>query len=204
MQRKGPKVKDYHNYQNEYLKVKEYLGKSEWLCECKCSKTFKTRTHLIEKRKGCRSCTSSINMSNKEIPHYGYLKRLYKEYKISAEKRNLEFNINFELFITIISQNCSYCGSEPQEINSPYLVKTMSPLKRNGIDRIDSNIGYIPTNVTSCCSKCNYAKHEMSFDEFKSWINKIYHNIQEKGSETIPTGSTLQANGSGNGEYLNK
>lgn len=63
-----------------------------------------------------------------------------------------------------------FCGK-------PYFVKALPPLKRNGIDRLDSSIGYVKTNVVSCCTKCNYAKHEMTIDEFKEWIKKIYINF---------------------------
>lgn len=200
MVRKGPKVKDYHNYSNKYFKVLKYLRSSEWLCKCNCEVIFRTRTNKLETRKGCRKCTASLVSYNKNIPHYGYLNRLYKDYRIGAERRKLKFELSFQLFLKLISSNCSYCGQKPMEFNSQYLVKVLKPLRKNGIDRINSKLGYIPENVTTCCSKCNYAKHEMSFNDFKSWVEKTYFCLQGKSSETIPKGSTLQANGSGNGE----
>jgi len=44
----------------------------------------------------------------------------------------------------------------------------------NGIDRINSNIGYIEGNVVPCCKHCNRAKNTMSDSEFREWIKKIY------------------------------
>jgi len=54
------------------------------------------------------------------------------------------------------------------------MVKIIEPLKVNGVDRINSNIGYEINNVVSCCSKCNYAKHMMNKKEFLNWVEKIY------------------------------
>lgn len=47
-------------------------------------------------------------------------------------------------------------------------------LKINGIDRIDSNIGYTKENSVSCCKFCNFAKHTMSESDFYKWIRRVY------------------------------
>jgi hypothetical protein len=47
----------------------------------------------------------------------------------------------------------------------------------SGIDRIDSSIGYIEGNVVSCCSKCNTAKSDMPFDEFRVWAIRLYEKL---------------------------
>ena len=43
----------------------------------------------------------------------------------------------------------------------------------NGIDRVDSNIGYIFENCVPCCKLCNMAKKEYPVEEFKEWIAKL-------------------------------
>lgn len=178
----GPKPFDYTSFENEHLKCIEYLGKSEWLCECnKCGRTFKSRSNKIKNRLGCISCTASLKSARRHstIEHYGYINRLYREYKSGACKRNLVFELSFEEFYELLMGDCYYCKSKPREHEGgkPYQVKTLPPLKRNGVDRLDSTIGYTTENVVSCCSKCNYAKHEMSVNEFKDWIIKIYGNF---------------------------
>ena len=99
--------------------------------------------------------------------------------KKGAFKRNLEFDLSFNEFYELLMGNCYYCKSKPREHKGgkPYQVKALPPLKRNGIDRLDSSIGYVNGNVVSCCTNCNYAKHEMSINEFKEWIKKIYFNF---------------------------
>ncbi len=46
----------------------------------------------------------------------------------------------------------------------------------NGIDRINSNIGYIEGNIVPCCKHCNSAKNTMTESEFKEWIVRLYNN----------------------------
>jgi hypothetical protein len=43
----------------------------------------------------------------------------------------------------------------------------------NGIDRIDSSIGYILSNCRPCCRTCNVAKSDLSETEFWNWLTRI-------------------------------
>ena len=43
----------------------------------------------------------------------------------------------------------------------------------NGIDRKNNGKGYTEDNIVSCCKQCNFAKRNMSYKEFKFWINKL-------------------------------
>jgi len=48
----------------------------------------------------------------------------------------------------------------------------------NGIDRIDSQLGYNKENCLSCCEICNKAKRDLSLTEFVKWIDRIKnHNL---------------------------
>jgi hypothetical protein len=47
----------------------------------------------------------------------------------------------------------------------------------NGIDRIDSSIGYVIENCISCCGRCNVAKMSESQQDFLSWIDRVYSHI---------------------------
>ena len=70
----------------------------------------------------------------------------------------------------------------------------------NGIDRVDSSKGYTLDNCVPCCSICNTMKLNYTLQEFSDHITKVYNHFV-KGSTTISKESTLQANGSGKGEY---
>jgi len=74
---------------------------------------------------------------------------------------------------------------------------TEEPYVHNGIDRVDPTKGYTPENTVSCCSRCNYAKHEMTLSEYRDWLKKSYEYLISSSS-TIPQGSTSEANADGN------
>ena len=97
---------------------------------------------------------------------------LYAQYVKTAQYRNLSFELNQEDFKTLISGNCFYCGIIPlQVVKSKY---GCGDLIYNGIDRVDSSIGYTTENVVSCCGTCNVAKMAMSKEDFLSWIERVY------------------------------
>ena len=54
----------------------------------------------------------------------------------------------------------------------------------NGIDRVDSTMGYAIDNCVPCCKTCNIAKHTMTTIEFAGWINRAYQHFASKYQET--------------------
>lgn len=83
----------------------------------------------------------------------------------------------------IIQKPCFYCKEK----------------EAYGIDRIDSTKDYTIDNCVPCCFICNRIKNKYSIGVFLDKISKIYNNFFIERSTTIPKGSTLQANGNGNG-----
>lgn len=89
----------------------------------------------------------------------------YASGKQNAEQRGHAFTISLNEFTSLINNPCSYCGKPLSETGV-------------GLDRIDSNKGYIEDNVTPCCNRCNVAKGNMSLDEFFSHLEAMYkHSI---------------------------
>lgn len=96
----------------------------------------------------------------------------YNSYKDHcAIRRDLEWELSVNDFTNFVTQNCGYCGATPNTITK------VSKLKRNGIDRINNNMGYILGNCIPCCKICNHAKNDMSHDQFITWIKQLYANI---------------------------
>lgn len=135
-------------------------------------------------------------------------KNYYREYISNAIKRAIPFNLTFDQFNNLISQNCAYCGQEPYVHESMIKrAKLNEPmLKCVGVDRVDSDKFYDIDNCVPCCEECNKMKLNMTTEKFLGHINKI-HDYQEQknnklleGSSTIPEGSTSQVdNGDGSG-----
>ena len=94
----------------------------------------------------------------------GYLAvNLVNDIKFKALKRKKEWNLtNIEAYKLIIAQ-CYYCGFTPNW-----------PANRVGIDRVDSSIGYQPSNCVPCCFTCNSAKGDKTVEEFKKWLQQAY------------------------------
>ena len=71
--------------------------------------------------------------------------------------------------------------------NSPSLKKdspNVNPkdyeINFTGIDRYDSKLGYTIENSVPCCKNCNRAKSDLSFEDFKLHIKKIYEWLHQK------------------------
>lgn len=96
-------------------------------------------------------------------------RQLFNVCKQSAKKRKLSFNLTEEQVKSLMIQNCHYCGMQ----NSCLFKQGRLRLKHNGIDRVDSKIGYEFSNCVPCCTFCNYAKNDNTLEEFNNWIENL-------------------------------
>lgn len=90
-------------------------------------------------------------------------------YKASAKARGLTLELSEEHMCSLFHQSCFYCGQ--------------STVALNGIDRVDSSIGYVVNNVVPCCTECNYGKSDRSQSEFENWIRRVYIHINKRGND---------------------
>ena len=88
----------------------------------------------------------------------------YNDYKYSASRKELEFMLSNNDYDNIVNNNCYICGKENNEFH------------KNGIDRFDSNKGYIIENTKPCCGECNYMKRDYEYNDFISKLQEIYEN----------------------------
>lgn len=109
------------------------------------------------------------------------INHMYGHYKKSARERGYAFELNLELFKTLIKQVCDYCGSEPKQYYSSRNDKSNGILT-NGIDRKNNVLGYIPDNVLTACKYCNYSKRDRSEQEFRQWLKQIADHYKETAS----------------------
>ena len=155
-----------------------------WKCLCDCGKTHTvTGANLYRSTRSC-GCNKgeSIRKSNRKPAGEHDLSIIFNDYKKSAEKRNLIFELSREDIRNLISQNCYYCDSSPvskiKKTHRSEQAAMHALFPHNGIDRIDNKLGYVATNVAPCCDYCNYAKRDRSKEDFLSWIDKAFnHNF---------------------------
>uniref|UniRef100_A0A6C0HSX1 Uncharacterized protein n=1 Tax=viral metagenome TaxID=1070528 RepID=A0A6C0HSX1_9ZZZZ len=90
---------------------------------------------------------------------------IFKKYKDRSNQKKMNFEITESQFKEITSYDCYICGKKNSETH------------RNGIDRFDSNIGYLFYNCKSCCGECNYLKREYNYNDFIEKIKLINNNL---------------------------
>jgi len=161
-----------------------------WQCKCDCGQEIiKKHSYLVNAQyPACEKCLSDKRKQNNskvgKRSDKNLYKNLYRQYSKSAEQRDLKFELSLEDCKKFFNKRCFYCDTLPQNIikNSHYEIIW------NGIDRIDSSVGYNKENCVTCCTICNFAKRSLSINEFKDHIEKIYTNFinyQKKDSKQL-------------------
>lgn len=171
-------------------------GDVYYVCNCDCgtqnievvrSSLIATDSHR-QVSCGCwvKEGFSSYNRhENRDEAIYRYL---YGKLKVRNKKLGFGDNIiSFEKYIELINQPCEYCGLVGTDTTKESLYysaqkgKKTSPqidlnyeIHHNGIDRINSELGYIQGNVVSCCKYCNMAKSNYSQEDFLFWAERVY------------------------------
>jgi hypothetical protein len=167
-----------------------------YVCECQCeSKTIKNISIYRLDSGSTKSCgcfkrervREIANNKNKENWEKIKIRNQDKEYMFNcgAEKgyHNGHYADKFlqpddvpegEHILTleeykIESQKpCHYCGLGVNEVGVEN-----SGFHFNGLDRIDSSIPHITSNLVTCCKTCNFAKMDSDYESFLNHIVKL-------------------------------
>lgn len=133
---------------------------------------FYIRTRkLTQKQK--KEMGERLRVSNKgrePVNKLGATEAIFRNYKTNAKRRNKAFKLSLKEFEKFIFSNCFYCGNPPCNF-----FRFRKNLAINGIDRLDSTLGYIRKNCVSCCNMCNIMKNDYSLGEFLDQVNKIFN-----------------------------
>lgn len=161
---------------------------TRWNCVCLLCGREKTATsnNLCKNNSTscvCQSYTEEIirRRSDPLIKNTAGFTEIFGSYKRNASKRGYCFELSDKKCQELFQSNCFYCNEPPSCTHK----KTAIPYTYNGIDRIDSNIGYIEENTVSCCKTCNRMKMALPFNEFTEKIKQIYRHLLEKDNETF-------------------
>lgn len=122
-----------------------------------------------------KRAVSDTVIKNKKIKKQQHTaaKIIYGDYKTRARTKSIPFNLNIDDFCDIVIKNCVYCGSEPKERK-----RDRYTIYINGVDRVNSDIGYTKDNCAPCCTVCNQMKLNYNLDDFKLHIKKLYDNMK--------------------------
>ncbi len=182
-------VPSYRREKAKFCSYSCYWGYSKTLIaperiECKHCNQFKNKRFFNKSRTGkfglksyCSSCSKNYyqewlnkNYDKKQQYSRNYFhslektpETLFKTLKHNAKSKGREFTISLELFEEMMNKPCHYCGT--MDINTA------------GLDRVDSDKGYILGNIVRACRICNVAKGQLTPQEFiQHCKNVVKHN----------------------------
>lgn len=144
-------------------------NRNTWGMKCPvCNEIFFAPTSNFSKAKTCYSCRGRyLRKSSEEITW----KNLYGMVKGRNASKEKGFDLLLEDFISISTKNCHYCNSEPTRTRGHR--EWSAEVFSNGLDRVDSSMGYLINNIVPCCKYCNFAKLDRSEMEFLEWAKRL-------------------------------
>lgn len=163
-------------------KGKNKYGHTLFDCLCDCGRTIIKAKGELLRRDGreaisCGCAKSSTRIENNiRFPKNIYAKaakdlhldryhptvRKAARCRHSAVSRKKEWTISPTESIKLCLTACYYCKFyEDGKI---------------GIDRLNSELGYIDGNCVPCCKNCNFAKNDMTLEEFRDWLKRLWYN----------------------------
>jgi len=143
-----------------------------YIFQCsECKNEIKSTVSYMRKHTGmCVKCAQF------NVPYMP----IYNELKKSCNNKNRNFDLTFDDFLELISTpKCTYCNKE-LIFNKHTKDKDSNPVSRAyQLDRMNSDLGYIKSNLVTCCWRCNEIKsNKFSYAEFML-IGKVLVEIDE-------------------------
>lgn len=105
----------------------------------------------------CIVCEKEISQKGKYCKEHNRIERRISQTLNRCKTRGMSCDLSEEEMITILTSKCHYCGTS----------------EHIGMDRVDSKLGYVKSNVVSCCSKCNVMKMDLELDDWYAHMRKI-------------------------------
>lgn len=113
-------------------------------------------------------------------------RQVYFGYISNCRRKNIKFEIAFDLFQELIHQNCHYCGRRPSNRRKGRGTKANTSMRYQGVDRKNNLLGYFPENLVPCCQECNQIKSDiLSYEEMLE-VARLLKAIRA-GDLTLPT-----------------
>jgi hypothetical protein len=165
--------------ENTYSKSGRSYVNWNCLCECGVNKSVGTSnlTRGATKSCGCLASELASERFKKNRKDVAFKKGrasfniLFSKYKRGASRRSRSFELNKEEFKKLTSGNCHYCGIPPSQIEKGK--RTNGAYVYNGVDRVDNTKDYVYNNCVTCCKTCNYAKKDLTQEDFYKWIKRL-------------------------------
>lgn len=196
----GMPLKDRTGFRHGKITVIEKVLSDKgnmWLCRCDCGNTML----IAGKRLKPKNCPQSCGCYTKELlsrsilaslnPRHAAVNLQYNSH-VQSSKRESRYGkpLPREEWEKIVFQPCHYCGETDVRHMPPSRVRQWKCLNEhpelsnqyslsiNGVDRIDSEEGYLVSNCVPCCRMCNMMKSGYTQTDFIQRTKRIYEHRQ--------------------------
>ena len=121
---------------------------------CSQCETWTPLPKMTAKGRGkvCRRC-------KRAQPH-----QRFSVLRCKARRKGWRWELTKEQFMTFWQSPCHYCGAAIDTV---------------GLDRVDSNLGYITDNVAPCCQRCNFGKSNTPVEAFLERCRRISQRFSQ-------------------------
>lgn len=153
-----------------------FLSRAKGYCSKHYAKMWKTGT--LERiagtpegnrrlREGAKSRISELRKIDptpdiRKGQHGTLALKKYHQIRNDAKKAGYDWDLSPLEVYYLFTAPCHYCG-----------VESNWPLGRNGIDRVNTTVGYFKNNVVTACQTCNMAKGTKTFEELLVWCKRF-------------------------------
>jgi hypothetical protein len=145
-----------------------------WRCKCDCGNEAVIRGSNL--RAGVSQTCGCGKKGGGKLPRgVASFNSLVDGMKRHASSRGYEWQLTEAQTGKLTKQNCHYCGIEPSQQHKRF--KGNGIYTYNGIDRVDNDKGYFLENVVPCCGRCNRAKSDNTFEDFRGWIKRVHEHL---------------------------
>jgi hypothetical protein len=166
------------------LHVVRHRGVRAWAFRCDCGKeTVAVASDVTTgKVKSCGCLRNEKTAERSRIlkrlgPGVARFRQVLKHYTDRARRDGLAWALSELQARSLMEKPCTYCGAPPSNVNRAPR-GWWGEFIWNGIDRINSSGGYVPSNCVPCCSKCNYMKAELTVVEFIEHVTRIVEHAK--------------------------
>lgn len=139
---------------------------SKYECTCECGEVRMVKSSDLRAGKST-NCGCSARVPEGTVA----LRSVLTTYRNTAKKRGIAWNLPTEDFMRLVAMNCHYCGRPPFQYRA---YRDYKGALYMGIDRVNNDVCYMPSNVVPCCVTCNSAKRCQSQDDFYDWVRMVY------------------------------
>lgn len=156
---------------------------TQWLCTCDCgTERVIARSSLTAGLTRSCGCLAEEHLSTVRLPGgLASMRRQVVRYKKQAIERGLPWELSESDCMAMFTADCHYCGTPPGNFSRPTHGSTHGGCFYNGIDRVDSDCGYVAGNVVTSCFICNRAKSVLGYRAFVDWVQRCHSHMKARG-----------------------